>query len=397
MKSKIIYLDHASTTPLDPRVFTAMRPWLTEEFGNPSALYGLGQRAKFAVEEARRTVAEILRCEPSEIIFTSGGTESDNLALRGVLAATSRSASRRTGGHILTVATEHHAVLSTAEDLAKTAGNSLTILPVDRFGRVSVAQIEQNLKANTKLVSVILANNEIGTLQPVRAIGKMLQKKRERGEKVPLLHTDAVQAGGVLELDVRHLKVDLLSLSGHKFYGPKGVGILFVKNGVPLQTIQTGGGQEREQRGGTENVAGIVGIAAALKLAEELRKSESARLAKLRDYLIERVLTEIPKSRLNGHPTERLPGNANFSFHGIEGESILLRLDFEGIAASSGSACTSSSLDPSHVLTALKIGVEWLHGSLRLTLGRSTRRADLTKTVTELKKIVQDLRSISPL
>ena len=206
-----------------------------------------------------------------------------------------------------------------------------------------------------------------------------------------------MQAGGVLNLDVRHLKVDLLSLSGHKFYGPKGVGVLFVKNGTPLQTIQTGGGQERQRRGGTENVAGIVGLAEALKLAEAARKTESARLTKLRNFLIDRILAEIPKSHLNGHPTERLPGNANFSFHGIEGESILLRLDFQGIACSSGSACTSSSLDPSHVLKAIKVGPEWLHGSLRLTLGRSTRQADLAKTVTALKKIVRDLRSMSPL
>lgn len=401
MLPKIIYLDHAATTPLAPEVLEAMRPWLTGEYGNPSSLHRLGQHAKSALEQARRDVTELLYCSPEEIIFTSGGTESDNLALKGILR-------REKSGHLITTAVEHHAILHPAENLKK-EGYEVTVLPVDKFGRVKVGQVEKALQPNTKLVSVMLANNEIGTLNPVREIGKMLEKKRERGLadqsskskggeiNIPLLHTDAVQGGGSLNLDVRHLKVDLLSLSGHKFYGPKGTGILYIKKGTALTPQQTGGSQEQQLRAGTENVAGIVGLVTALKLAEKKRSKEAQRLAGLRDYFIQRVLKEIPRSRLNGHPSERLAGNAHFSFHGVEGESILLRLDFEGICGSSGSACTSGSLDPSHVLIAIGVSDSWLHGSLRLTLGQTSTKPALNKTIATLKKIIKDLRAISPL
>lgn len=387
MATKPIYLDHSATTPLDPKVLKAMQPYLTEIFGNPSSIHAFGQAARSSVDAARKTVAEILECEANEIIFTSGGTESDNLALRGVMRSFK-------DGHLITTAVEHHAIIHTAEVLRK-EGYEITILPVDEYGRVSVAQVEEALQPNTKLISIMLANNEVGSLLPVREIGKMLEKKRERGEVTPLLHTDAVQGGGILNLDVRHLKVDLLSLSAHKFYGPKGVGILYVKNGVKLLPTQTGGSQEKGKRAGTENVAGIVGAAAALKLANGKREKEAARLTKLREELVNKVLKEIPRSRLTGHETERLPGSASFIFYGVEGESILLRLDFESIAASTGSACNSASLQPSHVLTAMQIPHEWKHGSLRLTLGRSTTSAQIKRVVKVLKKIVKDLRAIS--
>jgi len=385
--SSTIYLDHAATTPLAPEVLDAMLPYLREEFGNPNSIHSKGQSAKNAIEKARRTVAKILFCEPEEVIFTSGGTESDNLALRGVL---------QKGGHLIISEVEHHAILHTAEELEK-QGVKVTKIPVGKNGIVDAKKVIAAIKSNTKLISIMLANNEIGTLQPVREIGKALEKKREKGESTPLLHTDAVQGGGILNLDVRHLKVDLLSLSAHKFYGPKGTGILFVKKGTKIQPQISGGAQEKGTRAGTENVAGIVGCAAALELAEKSREREFKKQTELRDYFIGKVLKEIPKAQLNGDPKNRLPNNANFSFFGIEGESILLRLDFDGIAASTGSACASGSLDPSHVLSALKIPHEWLHGSIRFSLGKSTTKKDLDTVVKKLKKIVKDLRAISPL
>jgi cysteine desulfurase len=364
-----------------------MLPYLKNEFGNAGSIHAKGQSAKNALEKARRGIAKILWCEPEEIIFTSGGTESDNLALRGILEQ---------GDHLIISNVEHHAILHPADELEK-SGVAVTKIPVGKNGIVDAQKVIAAIRPETKLISIMLANNEIGTLQPVRDIGKMLQKKREKGKPAPWLHTDAVQGGGILNLDTRHLKVDLLSLSAHKFYGPKGLGILFKKKGVKLNPLLTGGSQERGLRAGTENIAGIVGMATALELAENLREKEFIRLTKLRDYFVKKVLAEIPKSRLNGDAEDRLPGNANFSFFGIEGESILLRLDFEGICASSGSACTSGSLDPSHVLQALKIPHEWLHGSIRFTLGKSTTKKDLDFAVGKLKKIVQDLRKISPL
>ncbi|MCF7845911.1 MAG: cysteine desulfurase [Candidatus Peribacteraceae bacterium] len=380
---KIIYLDHAATTPLAPEVLERMLPYLKSDFGNAGSIHTKGQSAKNAVESARRKVAEILWCEPQEIIFTSGGSESDNLALRGTL---------KKGDHLIISAVEHPAVLQTAEALEK-EGVELTKIPVERNGILKVGKVQKAIRRNTTLISIMLANNEIGTLQPVREIGKFLQKNHPE----ILLHTDAVQAGGILNLDVRHLKVDLLSLSAHKFYGPKGIGVLFAKSKVKLKPQISGGHQENGIRAGTENVAGIVGAAAALDLAEKNREKESIRITKLRDYFIKKVLREIPKAQLNGDPKIRLPGNANFSFYGVEGESILLRLDFTGIAASTGSACASGSLEPSYVLQSLKIPHEWLHGSIRFSLGKSTGKQELDQVVTELKKIIRDLRELSPL
>lgn len=360
-----------------------MLPFFQEEFGNPGSIHSKGQSAKNALEKARRSVAEILNCEPEEIIFTSGGSESDNLALNGIL---------KKDDHLIISAIEHPAVLHVAEILEQN-GIELTKIPVEKNGILKIEKIEKAIHPNTKLISVMLANNEIGTLQPLREIGKFLQKNHPG----ILLHTDAVQGGGILDLNVKHLKVDFLSLSAHKFYGPKGVGILFKKKGVKLNPQISGGSQERSLRAGTENVAGIVGCVKALALAEKSRNKEFIRLKKLQNYFVEKVLAEIPKTRLNGDAEKRLPGNANFSFFGIEGESILLRLDFEGIAASTGSACASGSLDPSHVLQALKIPHDWLHGSIRFTLGKSTTKKDLDFVVAKLKKIVKDLRAISPL
>ncbi len=392
--TKSIYLDHAAATPLAPEVLEKMLPYLQEEFGNPNSIHSKGQSAKNAIENARRDIAKILFCEPEEVVFTGGGTESDNLALRGILENSTAGKS-----HFIISAIEHPAILRTAEELAK-RGIEFTKIPINKNGIISVSDVEKAIQPNTKLISIMLANNEIGTLQPIREIGKMIQKINEKPKtknQELIFHTDAVQAGGILNLDTRHLKVHLLSLSAHKFYGPKGVGILFVKKGVKLYPQVLGGAQERGLRAGTENVAGIVGCTEALKFAENSRKKEFTRLEKLRNYFIAKVLREIPKSRLNGDSENRLPNNANFSFFGIEGESILLRLDFEEIAASTGSACASGDLDPSHVLTALKIPHKWLHGSVRFTLGKSTTKEDLDFVVTRLKKIVKDLRAISPL
>ncbi|MBU1090181.1 cysteine desulfurase [Patescibacteria group bacterium] len=415
--SELIYLDHAATTPLAPEVLEAMLPFLREEFGNAGSIHSKGQSAKNAIEKARRDVAEILYCEPEEIIFTSGGTESDNLALRGVLENLSprpvlsnpaKAGEEGNGSkvgkresknaHLIISEIEHPAILRAAE-LLKKQGIELTKIPVGKNGIVDARKIEKAIQSNTKLISVMLANNEIGTIQPIREIGKMIRKmnqeQRTKNQEL-IFHTDAVQVGGILNLDTRHLKVDLLSLSAHKFYGPKGTGILFARKGTQLAPQILGGGQERGRRAGTENVAGIVGAAAALKLAENSREKEFARLSKLRDYFVGKILAEIPRVRLNGDSKNRLPGNANFSFFGIEGESILLRLDFAGIAASSGSACASGDLEPSHVLTALGIPREWLHGSIRFTLGKSTTKKDLTRVAQVLKKIVVDLRALSP-
>jgi cysteine desulfurase len=360
-----------------------MLPFFQEEFGNPGSIHVKGQSAKNALEKARRAAAEILNCEAEEIIFTSGGSESNNFALNGIL---------KKGDHLIISEIEHHAILHTAEILEKN-GIELTKIPVEKNGILKIEKIEKAIRKNTKLISVMLANNEIGTLQPVREIGKFLQKNHPE----IIFHSDAVQGGGILDLNVKHLKVDLLSLSAHKFYGPKGVGILFKKKDVKLNPQISGGSQERGLRAGTENVAGIIGCVKALEIAEKSKNKEFIRLEKLRNYFVEKVLAEIPRSQLNGDAEKRLPGNANFSFFGIEGESILLRLDFEGICASSGSACTSGSLEPSHVLQALKIPHAWLHGSIRFSLGKSTTKKDLDFTVGKLKKIVADLRKISPL
>jgi cysteine desulfurase len=385
MRDDAIYLDYAATTPLDPRVLEAMMPYLTEKFGNPNSIHAFGREARKAVDEAREKIAALLNCRPSELVFTSGGTESDNLALRGVAAAY-----RQKGNHIVTTAIEHHAVLHTCRAL-QDEGFEVTYLPVDEHGLVAPEQVAEAITDRTILVSIMHANNEIGTMEPLADIVRAVKEKRPD----VLVHTDAVQTVGHIPVDVEALGVDLLSFTAHKFYGPKGVGGLFVRRGVKLVPQLTGGGQERNRRSGTENVAGIVGMAKALEIAVAEMPTEIPRLQTLRDELINGVLSQIPDSRLNGHPTQRLPHNANFSFLGVEGEALLLQLDLHGIAASSGSACTSGSLEPSHVLLALGLSREWALGSLRLTLGRFTTRQHLERVLAVLPSIVEKLRALT--
>ncbi len=382
-----IYLDHAATTPLDPEVRTAMEPYLTEAFGNPSSSHRWGRAARAAVDEARERVAQVLGADPREIVFTAGGTEADNLALRGVAWA-ARRAGR--GRHLIVSAVEHHAVLHTAEELAAD-GFEVTVLPVDEEGFVDPDRVLEALRTDTVLVSLIYANNEIGTIQPIAEIGRVL---RARG--IPF-HTDAVQAAGHLPLRVDELGVDLLSLSGHKFYGPKGVGVLYVRHGTPILPQITGGGQERGLRSGTENVAGIVGLAAALEKAERLRESEARRLRPLRDRLLEEIPRRIPGTRITGPwgGDRRLPHHASFVFDGVAGDSLVLLLDREGIAASSGSACSAGVLEPSHVVLALGVPPEQAVGSLRLTLGRGTTPEQIDRVLEVLPRAVARIRELA--
>jgi len=386
--ARMIYLDHAATTAVDPRVVETMLPYFNPKYGNASSIYRLGQEAAKAIDEARRTVADILGCEPREVIFTSCGTESDNLALRGVGWA-QRNLGK--GNHIITSPIEHHAVSHTCEQLEKHFGFEITYLPVDEHGLVDPDDVGRAIKDNTILISIMYANNEVGTIEPIAEIGKIA---REKG--VPF-HTDAVQAGGSLNLDVNELNVDLLSLSAHKFYGPKGVGVLYMRQGVPLLPTQTGGGHEGNRRAGTENVPYIVGLATALRIAYEELEANNQRIAALRDRLIKGVLESIDDIELTGHPTNRLPNSASFVFKYIEGESILLNLDLAGVCASSGSACTSGATEPSHVLLAMGIPHEVAHGSLRLTLGRENTQEDVDYILDTLPGIVQKLRAMSPL
>jgi cysteine desulfurase len=383
-----IYLDHAATTPVDPRVVEAMLPYWTQYYGNASSVHNLGRKAHHALDEARQMVAEILNCTPNEVVFTSCGTESDNLALRGVAFERRHRAQKN---HIITSPIEHHAISHTAEQLEMQFGFEVTYVPVDRYGMVDPRDVEQAIRPGTAMISIMYANNEVGTIEPIAEIGEIA-----RAHKIPF-HTDAVQAGGALSLDVRALNVDMMSLSAHKFYGPKGVGVLYVRRGVPFLPMQTGGGHERKRRAGTENVPYIVGLATALKLAyQELRESNE-RITRLRDKLIAGVLERIPDSQLSGHPTQRLANNASFLFKYVEGESILLNLDLLGVAASSGSACTSGSLEPSHVLTAMGFSHEVAHGSLRLSLGKENSDQDIDHVLEILPGIVAKLRKMSPL
>ena len=377
-----IYMDHAATTPVHPAVIERMLPHFSELFGNPSSVYTLGRRNMEALDSAHELVAKLLNCRPTEIVFTGGGSEADNLAIKGIAYAT-----RRRGNHIITTAIEHHAVLHTCQQLER-EGYSVTYLPVDSTGRVDPAAVEAAITDQTALVTMMYANNEVGTIQPIAEIGRICRARR-----VPF-HTDAVQAGGLLDLDVQALQVDLLSLSAHKFYGPKGVGLLYVRQGTRIQPQILGGSQERNRRAGTENVPGIVGAAEALRLAQAERASEGPRLAALRDRLIEGLL-RLPNTRLTGHPGERLPNNASFAFAGVEGESLLLNLDLIGVAASSGSACSSGSVEPSHVLTAMGFSAEEARGHLRLTLGHSTTDGDVAYVLEQLPLIVERLRAMS--
>ncbi|MEO8631888.1 MAG: cysteine desulfurase family protein [Chloroflexota bacterium] len=378
---KRVYLDHAATTPVDPEVAEAMARVLQETHGNPSSIYAEGRAARELVDRAREEVADALGAQPAEIVFTSGGTEADNLALRGVMQAR-----RGLGDHLVTTAIEHHAVLDTARDLESHGRARLTVVGVDPDGRVDPAAIAAAVESKTTLVSVMHANNEIGTIQPIAEIAALCH---DRGVK---LHSDAVQTVGALDFDVRVIPVDLVSVNAHKFYGPKGVGALYVRRGTRLGTIQTGGGQEKGRRTGTENVAGIVGLGVALRLAAERRATEPARQAQLRDRIIDGVLARVPDAVLTGHRTQRLPNNASFCFPGTEGESLIVALDLAGFAASSGSACTSGDTEPSHVLLALGLERHVAQGSLRLTVGRATTDADVDALLEALPPIVARLR-----
>lgn len=382
---KRIYMDNAATTRVTEPVFEAMRPYFCEIFGNPSSVHAFGREARKAVEQARRQVATALGAQAGEIYFTGSGTEADNWALRGAAYA-----QKARGRHIITTQIEHHAVLHAAEQLEK-EGFEVTYLPVGEDGIVSLEALEKALRPDTTLVSIMAANNEIGAIQPIREAAKLAKAHGA------LFHTDAVQAIGCVPIDVKADGIDLLSLSGHKFHAPKGVGALYIRSGVKLQRLIYGGAQEKTQRGGTENVASIVGMGKAIELAMESMESRNAYVSGLRDRLIEGILQRIPETRLNGHRTQRLSGNANVSIRYIEGEALLLSLDMKGIAGSSGSACTSGSLDPSHVLLAIGLPHEIAHGSLRLSLSEENTAEEVDYTIDALVEIVERLRAMSPL
>jgi len=389
MSSPLVYMDHAATTPIHPDVLVAMQPYLTTQYGNPSSVHSLGRAALAALDDARRAAADALGATPREIIFTGGGSESDNLALRGAAFA---ARDKGKGAHLITTAIEHHAVLHTVEQLGRHFGFAITILPVDEFGRVTPAQVEAALRPDTILVSVMLANNEIGTLQPVADIAHIV---RAHGA---LMHTDAVQAGGILDVNVHRLGVDLLTLAAHKFHGPKGVGLLYARQGTPLLPEITGGSQERNRRAGTENIAGIVGAATALTWAQANRADHAAHMARRRDRLIAGILASVPDTILTGHPTQRLPGLASFAIAGLSGaEELLLGLDLAGICASSGSACTSASLEPSYVLRACGLPSALAVGSLRLSLGYANTDADIDHVLATLPPLVERLRALARL
>ena len=386
MNHTMIYADHASTTALSPKALEAMLPYFTQGYGNPSSLYAFGQQAKSDLEKARAAVARCLNAKPEEIYFTSGGTEADNWTLRGVAELMALKGKKT--GHIITTAIEHHAILHTAQYLEK-QGYEVTYLPVDGEGRVDPAAVEAAIRPDTILISVMAANNEIGTVEPIAEIGAIA-----KAHKV-LFHTDAVQAVGHIPVDVEAWQVDLLSLSGHKFGGPKGVGVLYMRKPLRLPPLIHGGGQEKGRRSGTENVPGAVGLAAALTETVENLSAESVRLAALRDKLIE-GLTKLPYTKATGSLTHRLPGTASFVFEGVEGEALLLHLDAKGICASSGSACSSASLDPSHVLLSIGLPHAIAHGSLRISLGPDNTEADVDYMLNEVPAVVNYLREMSP-
>ena len=386
---KPIYLDHAATTPLAPQVFESMKPYFSDNFGNPSSIYTLAQQAREAVDNARDKVAKVLSCKTSEIVFTSGGTESDNAAVKGTAIAL-----KNVGNHVITSSIEHHAVLHSCQQLEQ-MGFDVTYLPVDEYGKVSLSDVENAITSKTILVSIIMVNNEIGTIQHISDISKLIKQKANSYNTVIPFHTDAVQAAGYLDLDVKRLGVDLLSLSAHKFYGPKGVGCLFIKRGTPFEPQQAGGGQERERRSGTLNVPGIVGLGNAVELAEQRRNNAVSYCSNLRDKLIKGLLETVPGTKLNGHPTDRVANNVNVSFEGVDGEPILLGLDFAGILGSSGSACSSASLEPSHVLLAIGLNAQEARGSLRLTLGLNNSEDEIEKTLDVLASLVKKLREMS--
>ncbi|MCX8194112.1 MAG: cysteine desulfurase NifS [Candidatus Pacearchaeota archaeon] len=380
---KRIYLDHAATTPVAQEVLEAMRPYFSEKFGNASSLHSFGIEAREAVENSRKIAAKFLGARPNEIIFTSGGTESNNLAIKGIAFA-----NKHRGNHIITSKIEHHAIEEPCKWLEQ-HGFKVTYLNVDKYGLVNPAEVEKAITKDTILVSIMHANNEIGTIEPIEEIGKICKKHKV------YFHTDAVQSFGKIPIDVKKMNIDLLSASSHKLYGPKGVGLLYINQDVKIEPVQHGGGHESGLRSGTENVPGIVGFAKAIELAEKNMKKEAERQTKLRDKLINEIL-KIPGAQLNGHPKQRLPNNVNVSIKGVEGEALLIRLNEKGIAVSTGSACSTKSLAPSHVLTAIGLTAEEAHGSLRITLGKDNTEQDIDYTIEQLKSIVNSLRKISP-
>ncbi|AEY66448.1 cysteine desulfurase NifS [Clostridium sp. BNL1100] len=385
MEDRTVYLDHAATTYVKPEVFEAMKPYFSEHFGNASSIYSLGRDSKKAVEESREKVAKAIGAEPKEIYFTGSGSEADNWALKGIAAAY-----KKKGNHIITSAIEHPAIMSSCKYL-EGEGFEITYIPVDSDGLVSPEQVRNAIKDNTILISIMFANNEIGTIQPIKEIGAIAK------EKGVLFHTDAVQAVGNVNIDVKDLNVDLLSLSGHKFYGPKGIGALYIKKGVKISSFIHGGQQERGKRASTENVPGIIGLGRAIELATENLDEYNKKLIELREKTIEGLFAKVPYIRLNGHRHNRLPGNVNISFEFIEGESLLLMLDMKGIYGSSGSACSSGSLDPSHVLLAIGLPHEIAHGSLRLTFGDENTQEDVDYILEVIPQTVSKLRDMSPL
>lgn len=378
-------MDHAATTPTDNEVVKAMEPYFTQKYGNPNSIHSFGQEARKVVEEARKKIAHLIGANPSEIIFTGGGTESDNFAIKGIAWA-----NQKKGNHIITSKIEHHAVLHSCQFLEK-HGFRVTYLPVDKYGLIDPDDVKKAITDQTILVTIMYANNEIGTIEPIKEIGKVVK------EAGIYFHTDSVQTVGHIHIDVNDIGVDMLSMSGHKLYGTNGVGVLYLRKGTRIDSLIDGGSQEKNRRAGTENVAGIVGMGKAAELAEKrLVQGEEDKIIKLRGRLIKEITEKIDHVHLNGHPTERLPGNVNFCFEFIEGESMLLNLDMEGVAASSGSACTSGSLEPSHVLLAIGLPPEIAHGSLRLTLGKDNTEEEVEYVIGILPKIIEKLRALSP-
>jgi cysteine desulfurase len=384
-QNKVIYLDNAATTAVKKEVLAEMQSYFTEEFGNASSVYRYGRTARGMVESSKKVVADVLKCSDREVFFTSGGTESDNWAIRGIA-----SARQNKGKHIITSTIEHHAVLHTCQYLEK-QGYEVTYLPVDEYGLINVDELKRAIRPDTILVTIMFANNEIGTIQPIEEIGRVCKEHKV------IFHTDAVQAVGHVDIDVKKMNIDLLSLSAHKFGGPKGIGALYIRKGLKIDNLMYGGGQERSKRPGTYNHVGIIGLSKALEISYANMEEENKRQINLRDTLIRMIQEKISDVKLNGHSTKRLPNNANLSFKYIEGESLLLSLDIAGIAASSGSACTSGALDPSHVLLAIGLDHATAHGSLRLTLGENITSEDIIKTVDVLIPIVKRLRDMSPL
>ena len=382
---KNIYFDNAATTKLDDEVLKEMLPYLKDNYGNPSSIYKLGREARKAIEDSREKIAKVLNCKANEIYFTAGGSESDNTAIKGIAKA-----NKKRGNHIITSKIEHPAVLETCKQLEK-EGFEITYISVDEKGIIDLEELKKSIKPTTILITIMFANNEIGTIQPIEEIGKIA-----KGNNI-YFHTDSVQAVGSIKIDVQKLNIDSLSLSGHKFYGPKGVGALYVKTGVPFEKFISGGHQERNKRAGTENVAGIVGIGKAIELAYENLDEYNKKIKELRDYYVKQVEEKIPYIKINGDMEKRLPGNSNISFRFIEGEGLLLNLDLKGICASSGSACTSGSLDPSHVLLAIGLPHEIAHGSLRVSIGKYNTKEEIDYLIENLMEIVTRLREMSPL